>query len=166
MKKLIVINGPMGVGKSSVCKILNRRLENSAWLDGDWCCMMDPFIVNDENKEMVIDNISHLLRNYLNNSNLENIILSWVIHKDEILNLILDKIGLDDYEVKKVTLICSKSVLKKRISKDITKGVRDVESLERSLAYLKYYEENTTNNLDTSEKGKSEIVDEIIEIIN
>lgn len=165
MKKLIIVNGPMGVGKSSVCKRLNSRLPKSVWLEGDWCWMMDPFIVDDENKAMVIDNISHILRNYLKNSNFQNVILSWVIHKDEILNEILDKIALDNYELKKITLVCSRNVLKKRVSKDIASGKRDVESLERSLAYLKYYEEFVDNKLDTSEKGKSEVVDEIIKII-
>lgn len=36
MKKLIIINGTMGVGKSTVCKQLLKILAPGVWLDGDW----------------------------------------------------------------------------------------------------------------------------------
>jgi len=42
-RHLIVVNGPPGVGKSTVCNIVRRRLAPSVWLDGDWCWMMSPF---------------------------------------------------------------------------------------------------------------------------
>lgn len=54
IKKLIIINGTMGVGKTATSKELNKKLNNSVWLDGYWCWMMNPFTVNDENKNMVI----------------------------------------------------------------------------------------------------------------
>lgn len=78
MKTLLMVNGPPGAGKTSMCRILNKSI-NSVWLDGDWCWMMNPFIVNAENKKMVEDNIIHLLRNFLTNSSMETVIFSWVI---------------------------------------------------------------------------------------
>ncbi|AJD25562.1 AAA domain protein [Clostridium botulinum] len=54
IKKLIIINGTMRVGKTATSKELNKKLNNSVWLDDDWCWMMNPFTVNDENKNMVI----------------------------------------------------------------------------------------------------------------
>ena len=33
MKKLIFINGPMGVGKTTVCQHLYKQLPDSVWLD-------------------------------------------------------------------------------------------------------------------------------------
>ena len=68
MKKLIIINGVPGVGKTAVCKKLYKQILGSVWLDGDWCWMMNPFIVTKENKKMVEDNIVFILRNFLNNS--------------------------------------------------------------------------------------------------
>ena len=47
MKHLYLIGGTMGVGKSTTCQIMKRKLNNSVFLDGDWCWDMDPFIVND-----------------------------------------------------------------------------------------------------------------------
>ena len=40
-----MIGGPMGVGKSTVSRILRDRLDNSVLLDGDWCWDMHPFRV-------------------------------------------------------------------------------------------------------------------------
>ena len=61
-KTLIVINGCMGVGKTAVAQALYRRLQHSVWLDGDWCWMMNPWVISEENKRMVEDNITYLLR--------------------------------------------------------------------------------------------------------
>ena len=37
MKKLYLIGGTMGVGKTAVCQKLKVKLNNSVFLDGDWC---------------------------------------------------------------------------------------------------------------------------------
>ncbi len=57
MKTLIVLNGPMGVGKTTVGKELCRRLTPSIFLDGDWCWNLHPFSVTDATKALVMDNI-------------------------------------------------------------------------------------------------------------
>ncbi len=75
-KKLIIVNGAMGVGKTTTCKELNKSLQNSVLLDGDWCWMMNPFVVNEENKKMVIDNITYLLRGFIRNSTIEYVIFT------------------------------------------------------------------------------------------
>ena len=64
MKKLYLIGGTMGVGKTAACQALKRLLPGSVFLDGDWCWDADPFVVNDETKAMVEDNICHLLNNF------------------------------------------------------------------------------------------------------
>lgn len=61
MKRLILLSGPMGVGKTTVATLLHDRIDHSVLLDGDWCWMMHPFTVTDETKAMVLDNITHLL---------------------------------------------------------------------------------------------------------
>lgn len=44
MKKLYIIGGTMGVGKTTVCNILKKRLDMCVMLDGDWCWDINPFI--------------------------------------------------------------------------------------------------------------------------
>ena len=65
MKNLYMIGGTMGVGKTTACKLLKRRLDNAVFLDGDWCWDADPFQVTEETKALVLDNISHMLNNFI-----------------------------------------------------------------------------------------------------
>lgn len=164
-KKLIIINGVMGVGKTSVSKALYKQLDNSFWLDGDNCWMMNPFEVTSENKYMVIDNITYLINNFIKNSKSKYIILNWVIHTDEIMDSILYKINMDKIDLYKITLICDEDTLVKRIKKDIKSGIRDEDNIKRSLDKLKLYKNMNTLKIDTANKSIDEIVENIKNII-
>lgn len=50
MKKFVIVNGTMGVGKSTIVSKLYKELQHSVWLDGDWCWLMNPWVVTEENK--------------------------------------------------------------------------------------------------------------------
>jgi broad-specificity NMP kinase len=165
MKKLIIINGTMGVGKTATSKALYKKLENSVWLDGDWCWMMNPFIVNDENKEMVLDNITHLLRNFLMNSSLEYVIFNWVIHLEEIFDMVLSKLDGLEFEVIKITLICNEDSFRKRVSADIENNLRENEALDMGLERIPLYKNMNTIKIDTSNISILETANKIIEII-
>lgn len=165
-KKLIIINGTMGAGKSAVCRELNKRLNKSVWLDGDWCWMMNPFTVNEENKTMVENNINFLLRSFLTNSSIEYVIFDWVIHKEEIFDLILEKLIDMEFDLFKITLACSEEALKKRLQKDIKKGLRDKDCINRSLERLSLYENMKTIKIDTSNLSVNEAADKVVEIVS
>lgn len=164
-KKLIIVNGTMGVGKTETCRELNKKLTSSVWFDGDWCWMMNPFTVNDENKNMVINNITYLLRSFLTNSSLEYTIFNWVIHLEDIFYLILQPLNDLEFEVIKITLTCSEEVLKKRIVKDIQLNLRDDSSINRSIERLELYKNMSTEKIDTTNLSLLETVDRIIEIV-
>ena len=57
MKTLYLFSGAMGVGKSTVAQRLRDALPAAVMLDGDWCWSAGPFIVTDETRTMVLDNI-------------------------------------------------------------------------------------------------------------
>ena len=80
-KHLYVIGGTMGAGKTTVCNILKKKLKNSVFLDGDWCWNMEPFQVTEETKAMVMDNITHILNNFLACSAYDHVIFCWVLHE-------------------------------------------------------------------------------------
>lgn len=150
MKKLILINGTMGVGKSTVCKQLLTRLQPGVWLDGDWCWNMEPFVVNEENKAMVLSNITYLLRSFLLNSGYEYVIFCWVIHQEEIMQQLLQR--LEDlsgsYEPLRFTLTCSETALRQRLERDIAQGLRRSDVVERSLQRLPLYRQMDSQKLD------------------
>lgn len=144
MKKLIIINGTMGVGKTTVSEIVSDRLEPSVFLDGDWCWKMNPWNITEENKKMVIDNITYLLNAYLKNSGFQYIVFCWVIHQEPIFEQILSRLNTE-HELHKISLICTEEALRAHIMKDVEKGIRTVEQIETSTARLKLYKDNEDN---------------------
>lgn len=150
MKKLIMINGTMGVGKSTVCNKLLDLLSPSVYLDGDWCWNMNPFVVSEENKEMVINNISYLLKYYLNNSGYEYIIFCWVMHEEYIIKQILDKLKEFDFKLYKISLICTQEALEKRLNNDVVNGIRKIHVISRSVERISSYEKMDTVKIDVS----------------
>lgn len=165
-KKLIIVNGVMGVGKTTICKKLYKALPNTFWLDGDWCWMMNPFIVNEENKKMVLENISFQLKNFLKNSSSEYVVFNWVIHSDEIMDDLLKLLDGLEFDLYKIKLICSKEKLIERIENDIRLGLRDEANVSRSLEKFDLYAAMDTIKVDTTGKTIEMIVDEIKDIVN
>jgi cytidylate kinase len=165
MKKLILINGTMGVGKSTVCKLLLKQLQPSVYLDGDWCWNMNPFVVSPENKAMVMDNITHLLNSFLNNSGYEYVIFCWVIHQEEIFQQILEPVSKNKFDLFKISLICSEAALKKRLEADIENGIRESDVIERSVARIPLYRKMDTIKIDVSEISPQETAEQIIKLV-
>ena len=159
MKTLYLIGGPMGVGKTSIARELNRILPASVMLDGDWCWAAEPFTVTDETKELVLDNISHMLRNFLACSAYENVILCWVMHEQGIIDDILRRVAPDSagVEVRVISLVCDASELSARIHADVDAGLRDEGSVDRALAYLPLYEKLESERIDTTASSPAEV---------
>lgn len=149
----------MGVGKTTVCTRLNRALPNSVFLDGDWCWNADPFVVTEETKSMVMQNICFLLDSFIRCSAYENIIFCWVMHEQVIIDEILARLDTRGCTVKAVSLVCSAAVLEKRLRLDIDAGKRGGDIIERSLARLPLYDGLDTLKLDTTEMTIEQIID-------
>ncbi len=161
MKKLIILNGTMGAGKTTVGRLLMQKLQPSAFLDGDWCWDMNPFVVNEENKAMVLDNITHLLKAYLNNSGYEYVIFCWVIHQEEIFRQILEPLCGMDFELHRITLMCSETALRQRLGLDVQNGIRQPDVIERSVARLPLYEKMDTVKIDVSGISPAQAAEQI-----
>lgn len=151
MKKLLLIGGTMGVGKTTVCQVLKNKIDHSVFLDGDWCWDTHPFLVNDETKAMVLDNICYLLNNFIHCSVYETVIFCWVMHEQSIIDEILSKVDISHCEVKIISLVCSEQALRNRLEKDICSGVREPDIVEKSLKRRSCYEVLNTKKLDVSQ---------------
>ena len=150
MRTLYIVGGAMGVGKTTTCRLLCERLENSALLDGDCLWDLHPFRVTDVTKRLVCDNIVAVLNNFLACSELENIVFCWVLHRQDILDGLLSRLHTAGWNVRRISLTCTEPALRARLEKDVRAGLRRPDVIGRSLAYLPLYAALDTEKLDVS----------------
>ena len=161
MKRLFLVGGTMGVGKTTVCQALKKELPRSVFLDGDWCWDASPFQVTEETKAMVLDNICHVLNNFLRCSAYDHIIFCWVMDRQAIIDTVLSGLDTGDYAVTCVSLTASAAAIRERVTADIARGVRTPDALERSLARIPLYRDLDTIKIDTTGKSVQAIANEI-----
>jgi shikimate kinase len=161
MKKLYIIGGAMGVGKTSVGQELKYMLENSVFLDGDWCWDSDPFLVNEETKKIVLENICFLLNQFIKCPGYENVIFTWVMDHQSIIESILKCLDLEDIDIKIISLTGNPENIKERLEKDIATGIRKDDVVKRSMARLPLYQKLNTIKINTDGKSIEDIAKEI-----
>ena len=164
MKTLYLVGGTMGVGKTTVCQKLKELLPNSVFLDGDWCWDASPFVVTRETKEMVMDNICHLLGNFLRSSQYQNIVFCWVMHQQSIIDEILHNLDTEECRVICISLTAEEETLRQRLAADIEKGIRRADIIERSLERMPLYSELSTIKIATDRKTPYMIAEEIMKL--
>lgn len=164
MKRLYLIGGTMGVGKTAVSQQLKHDLPNSVFLDGDWCWDASPFQVTDETKAMVMENICFLLNQFLHCSAYENVIFCWVMHEQSIIDSIAEQLDTANCEVKVISLIADEATLRSRLNGDVERGVRTADVIDRSVARIPLYQVLNTLKIDTNGKTIPMIADEIAQL--
>ena len=164
MKILYLIGGTMGVGKTTVSQQLKRDLNNSVFLDGDWCWDASPFQVTDETKAMVIRNICFLLNSFIHCSAYENVIFCWVMHEQSIIDSIINELDTENCIVKKISLTVDEINLQNRLKADAARKIRTTDIIDRSIAEIPMYQALDTIKIETSNKTIREIVDKIMAI--
>lgn len=164
MKNLFFIGGTMGVGKTTISNELKTKLDNCVYLDADNLWDAHPFIVNEETKSIVLNNIVYVLNNFINSKSYDNIIFSWVMDDKEIYSYIINRIDLKKCNLYNISLVCDEETLINRIEKDIKINFRDKNAIERSIDKISKYKILDTIKIDTSNKKINNIVDEIINL--
>ena len=160
MPKLILINGPPGIGKTAVARLVFARLQNSAFLDGDDVWQINPFEVNERTKAIVQRNIPFVLRGYLE-AGYEYVILAWVMHQQAIIDWLLDQLRDLRFDVGVFTLIAEEQVLHDRWRAraghdEVSQVVSD--RLRQSL-------ELDTTKIDTTHLTAEQVADRILDAL-
>ena len=159
--KVIMINGPMGVGKTTVGKYIAENNAGTAFIDGDWCLDIHPFVGNRETKTMAIDNILHMIDNYRKCSVCRMIVLVWLMDDQWVQQSIIDGISAMNLEIRNVTLICNKNELTKRWKNDNVCGWRTDDWLSVSLKSLSQFS-MLPNIINTDDLSISQIAKMIL----
>jgi len=158
--RVIIVNGPMGVGKTVTGKCIAEKNPGTAFIDGDWCMDIHPFVGNRETKAMAVDNILHMIGNYQKCSECKMIVLVWLMDDQWVLQSILDGLSALQAEVKSITLTCDRETLIKHWKNARISEWRTYQWLEISLASLPYFS-SMKEAIDTSKMT----VDEVTEMI-
>lgn len=108
------------------------------------------------NIAMVRANIIFVLRQYLANPEIGNIILGWVMHQSDIITGLLDALPLADVQVHVFSLVCAPEALKRRIMMDVANGTRSEDVIPRSLERLPLYASMPWPKIDVSEINAEE----------
>ena len=164
MKNLYIIGGTMGVGKTTVSQILMKKLAASVFLDGDWCWMSSPFQVTDETREVVLNNITHMLNNFLRCSAYKNVIFCWVMHLQEVIDEIVSAIDGEEVKIYPISLIINEDSLGKRLRKDINLGIRQEDIIIRSTERIPLYDKLNTIKINVSDLNPSETAEKILNL--
>lgn len=179
MKRLIIISGGMGVGKSSVSLALVNSVAKSVFLDGDYCCQQgDEWIFDDETKKLALDSIVYVLKNHFKNKAFENIVFCWPLHKSEDLIFIKENIIklYADVEVNEFCLVARDNILYDRISTRCKmRAKKNNSTVDENNILLLYrgalkqqdlLKFRTECIIDTSDRNIEDVVDVIIDKLN
>lgn len=109
MKNLLFLCGPNGIGKTTICKEIIQRLDNSAYVDSDPCRLMNPFILSDETIPTIAKNISALIINYFDCPVVETVVFSYGFHgrRREIFEIVMETLSKKDFNFIPFLLECS-----------------------------------------------------------
>ena len=163
MKRLIVVRGPMGAGKTTLCQVLLPYLQPAFWLDGDWCWKMEPFTADEAMRGMVMENIAFLLGQFLRARGKDDVLFSWVLHEDAILEDLLHRLSSLQFSLHVFNLEPGEQALIERLQRDIARGVREKDVVERALERRRHYPSLEGEHLDTSALTPEETAHVILE---
>ena len=157
---LILLTGAPSIGKSTVARELLGRLNSAAWLDGDDVWRINPFSVNTLTKALVERNICCILRNYLE-AGLSWVILSWVLHRQEIIDRLLFALADVEHECYAFALVADEAALCQRYAEDARRDPLSAPPLDR----LRQSRETNTIQIDTTNKTPQEVAAEVLQHI-
>ena len=160
--KVMILNGPMGVGKTTVGKYIADQNPGTAFIDGDWCMDIHPFVGNQETKAMAVDNILHMIGNYLNCSVCSMVVLVWLMDDPWVIRTITEGVSALKADVKNVTLVCTREALISRWKNDRSCSWRTDEWLNVSLRSLPGFAA-MDNTIDTSGLSVDRIADLVMQ---
>lgn len=160
--KVIILNGPMGVGKTTVGKYIADHHPGTAFIDGDWCLDIHPFVGNQETKAMAVDNILHMIGNYQKCSVCNMVVLVWLMDEPWVIQKITQGLSAMQAEVKNMTLVCSRESLIRRWKDDHDCEWRTDEWLNVSLKSLPGFA-SMENIIDTSDLSVEQVAELVMQ---
>ena len=161
MKKLVMITGPAGIGKTTVCQKLFRSIDSCAWLDGDWCWMVNPYPgKTDEQKRYAEKAFGYILDGYFHDERTNTIFFSWLIRADFMFELVSSQISYRNYELIKIVLVCEE----KEFIRRLTEGKRSADKISHP-DDMEQYRSLNARVIDTTHLSAEETAERILSLL-
>ena len=158
--KLIFIGGEAWTGKTTCAEILFKRLQNSAWLDGDDVWRVNPWSVDDPRLRTSDINMAFVLQTYLQ-SRFDYVILSSIVVSiPAITDRILERIKGVEYDFLWFILMCDETTLTERARIRDENLAPDFMVLEKTRALV------NTIKINTAAKTPEVVVEEMLAVID
>lgn len=166
MKKLIVILGSNGVGKSTAAKAFLNQTAKCALVDADWCRAVNPFPFTPATKKVATENIYCIFKNYLLCEDIDKIVFPYGLHGDrkEIFDTVICRLIKDGivFELCPIVLKCSIEENIKRCERD----GREAERIERGMKNtFHFYDNFQCPQIITTALTPEEVAGQIAELL-
>jgi chloramphenicol 3-O-phosphotransferase len=112
---IIIINGSLGVGKSSVADQLHYKFDKSVHLDGDYIGDVHPFQIYDDARISHLYRTLELLIGFHQKNGYHNFVINYVFESPESLQELLDLLRPLDSSIHTYWLTCQEDEQAKRI---------------------------------------------------
>ena len=112
---IIIINGALGVGKSSVADQLRYRFEKSVNLDGDYIGDVHPFEIYDDDRIRHLYRTLELLIRFHQANGYQNFVINYVFESPETLQALLQLLSPLDPSIHTYWLVCDEEEQARRI---------------------------------------------------
>ena len=161
MMNLLFICGSNGIGKTTICKEIIRKLPYSAYVDSDPCRLMNPFILDDETIPTIAKNISDLIINYIDCPVIETVVFSYGFHgrRREVFEKVMQAVSKRDFNFIPFLLTCSEKENIKRMDMDNRSLERKQRAVEKS---RKAFEDIPYPPIDITDFSASKAAENII----
>ena len=165
MKKLIIMLGPNGVGKSTVSAELLHLMDHSAYVDSDTLRMVNPNGSTSELAAVQKANILAVINNYLSSDLVNHVIFPYGLHghRKKMLDDIIDDLsGKFDIVIHKIVLTCSEEENIRRMKHD----GRDAQRIQRALEFSRpMFDRTEYQTIDTTELTPKETAQAILDLL-
>lgn len=165
---IIIVNGAIGVGKTSVSWALLKRLEPAAMLDGDHIAAVSPFsVLEPSHLAYAYQSIAHLAHFHRQNA-YQNIIINYVFETVTELDKMKALLGLPVYAF---VLTCERGERERRIRQRATIHTNLDWEIPRSNALHQQLAGHSAEGalgleIDTSKRTVEAVAEEILQHIN